>query len=87
MERRAKATFEAQWPDDMTRFRVVSRPHEFSDYVAEGHDADEITHKMVGICSELLSILRVDFSRYSTSQTRFMLPTPDLLQSDIRNIL
>ena len=48
MERRAKATFEAQWPDDMTRFRVVSRPHAFSDYIAEGHDADEITHKMVG---------------------------------------
>lgn len=48
MERRALATFQAQWPDKDAKFYVTSPPATFESYCNNEQPHDEVIHIMVG---------------------------------------
>ena len=48
MERRALATFEAQWPDKQTELRVTSFSGSFDDYINDDQPVDVVVNIMVG---------------------------------------
>lgn len=48
MERRALATFEAQWPDGLITINAVSLHAEFDSYINEDQEYDDVVNVMVG---------------------------------------
>jgi uncharacterized SAM-binding protein YcdF (DUF218 family) len=48
MERRAKATFDVQWPGSLSRLVVTSPPTRFSDYVNDQQPVDTVINIMGG---------------------------------------
>lgn len=48
MERRAVATFEAQWPDKNSTFRATSPGLSFADYINDEQTYDDVVSIMVG---------------------------------------
>lgn len=55
MERRANATFEAQWPDKNTTFRVCSPPFSFEEYCLNAAHAEKTVTIMVGDMQRIMS--------------------------------
>ena len=65
MERRALATFEAQWPDKDAAFTVTSPPADFSEYMNDVHTRDQTINIMVG---DLHRIMEYPNLGYQTEQ-------------------
>lgn len=58
MERRAKATFEAQWPFPRTRIHVTSPGLGFDDYVNHEQPAETVVNIMVGDLQRIMEYPR-----------------------------
>lgn len=54
MERRAIATFEAQWPDKDATFMVTSPPSSFEEYMKDPVTRDKTINIMVGDMHRIL---------------------------------
>ena len=65
MERRALATFEAQWPDKDATFTVSSPPSSFDDYMKDPESRDKTINIMVG---DMHRILEYPSSGFQTHQ-------------------
>ena len=63
MERRAKATFEVQWPDNAARFYVTSQQLSFADYINVGQPVDTVINIMVGDLQRSREYPKQRFSR------------------------
>lgn len=61
MERRALATFEAQWPDSSTRWSVSSPGGSLDEYVSSDHDYDETIQKLVGDMDRIIQYPTLGF--------------------------
>ena len=62
MERRAKATFEVQWPDNAARFYVTSQQLSFADYINVGQPVDTVINIMVGDLQRTSEYPKLGFS-------------------------
>ena len=62
MERRAKATFEVQWPDNAARFYVTSQQLSFADYINVGQPVDTVINIMVGDLQRIREYPKLGFS-------------------------
>lgn len=69
MERRAKATFDAQWPDGQTQLFVTSPHISFDDYVDAGQPFELVVTIMVGDLERIIEYPKKGF------QTRQNIPT------------
>lgn len=65
MERRAIATFEAQWPDKDASFKVTSPPSNYDEYFTDEHTRDQTINIMVG---DMHRILEYPKSGYQSHQ-------------------
>ena len=55
MERRALATFQAQWPDRDAQIMVTSPPIAFDDYCTDDYPREKIIHIMVGAMQRIMT--------------------------------
>ena len=59
MERRALATFEAQWPNEQVRLYVTSPGGSFDDYINTEQPADMVVNIMVGDLQRIMEYPRL----------------------------
>lgn len=69
MERRAKATFEMQWPDEHASILVSSPPCTFETYCNHDQPAEDVINIMVGDLERIMQYPRLGF------QTRQSVPS------------
>lgn len=61
MERRALATFEAQWPEPSTSWFVTSPGGSLDEYVSHEHDYEETIQKLVGDLDRIIQYPALGF--------------------------
>ena len=81
MERRAKATFEAQWPDKSTQFYVTSPHNSLHDYVNDEHTLDETVHKMVGDMQRIIEYPAMGFQSMQRVPDEAYRPYEELVEA------
>ena len=64
MERRAIATFEAQWPDKDATFRVCSPPSSFDEYMKDPATRDKTINVMVGDMHRILEYPKAGYQSH-----------------------
>ena len=64
MERRAKATFEKQWPDQGVTLHVTSQATSFNDYISHEQPADTVINIMVGDLWRVIEYPRLGHQSY-----------------------
>lgn len=72
-ERRAQATFEAQWPDREVVIHTISQPIEFDQYCHDDQPRDTVINIMVGDLQRIIEYPALGYQSYQA--------VPDLVQA------